>query len=140
MEYQGQFYITLSHTKRRLHTVCDLVYHIAIYTLTSTLAVTLHNLTFQAQVMGQARDSIMEGTFPTYLRKFFADYFRDVGYPEWCVNALRSVGVDLVEGYPEAKVVKGDGSKWEYSGVVPRDQIDPKQDQTTEATGAAPDF
>jgi len=60
----------------------------------------------------------MNGTFPTYLRTFFADYFGDVGYPEWCVNALRSVGVDLLEGYPNAKVVKGDGAKWEYSDAT----------------------
>lgn len=79
------------------------------------LEVTLHNLAFQARVMGQARDAIMSDTFPTYLRTFFAGYFDDVGYPEWCVNALRTVGVDLMEGNPNAKVVKGDGAKWEYS-------------------------
>jgi len=84
-------------------------------TLTATLAITLHNLAFQAQVVGQARDSITEGTFPAYLRRFFADYFGNAGYPEWCVNALRSVGVDLLEGNPGIKVVKVDGAKWEYS-------------------------
>jgi len=68
--------------------------------------------------MGQARDSIMNGTFPTYLRQFFAGYFGNAGYPEWCVNALRSVGVDLLEGNPDAKVVKGDGARWEYADVA----------------------
>lgn len=81
-------------------------------------AVTLHNIVFQARVMGGARDAIMAGTFPTYLRTFFANYFGDAGYPEWCVNALRSVGVDLLEGHPSAKVVKGDGAKWEYSDAA----------------------
>jgi len=75
-------------------------------------AVTLHNLTFQAQTMGSARDAILNGTFPNYLRTFFANYFGDVGYPEWCVNALRSVGVDLLEG-SDIKVVPGSGTKWE---------------------------
>ncbi|KAI0278532.1 tRNA-guanine transglycosylase [Russula aff. rugulosa BPL654] len=75
--------------------------------LTTKSAITLHNLAFQARVMGQARDSILDGTFPAYLRRFFADYFGNAGYPEWCVNALRSVGVDLLEGNPNAKVVKG---------------------------------
>ncbi|THH20426.1 hypothetical protein EW146_g933 [Bondarzewia mesenterica] len=78
-------------------------------------AVTQHNITFQAQVMGRARDAILEGTFPTYIRTFFSNYFGDNGYPEWCVNALRSVGVDLLEGNTKAKVVKGGGAKWEYS-------------------------
>ena len=87
-------------------------------TFTVKLAITLHNLAFQARVMGQARDSIIDGTFPAYLHRFFADYFGDAGYPEWCVSALRSVGVDLLEGNPDAKVVKGDGAKWEYSDAA----------------------
>jgi hypothetical protein len=64
--------------------------------------------------MGRARTAIMEGTFPDYLRSFFADYFGDVGYPEWCVNALRSVGVDLLDG-KDINVVAGQGAKWEYA-------------------------
>lgn len=77
-------------------------------------AITLHNITFQAQVMGRARAAIIAGTFPDYLRMFFADYFGDAGYPEWCVNALRSVGVDLLED-KDIKVISGSGAKWEYS-------------------------
>jgi hypothetical protein len=64
--------------------------------------------------MGQARDAILDGRFPEYLRSFFAAYFGDAGYPEWCVNALQSVGVDLLEGNT-AKVIPGTGAKWEYS-------------------------
>lgn len=79
------------------------------------IALTLHNVTFQAQVMGRARAAIIAGTFPEYLRSFFADYFGDAGYPEWCVNALRSVGVDLLENAPNGMVVSGNGAKWEYA-------------------------
>ena len=68
--------------------------------------------------MGGAREAIMNGSFPQYLKDFFANYFGDVGYPEWCVNALRSVGVDLLEGRAEAKVVPGGGAKWEYSDAA----------------------
>ncbi|KAI0259671.1 tRNA-guanine transglycosylase [Gloeopeniophorella convolvens] len=81
-------------------------------------AVTLHNLAFQAQVLGRARDAILGGTFPAYLRAFFARYFTGAGYPEWCVNALRSVGVDLLDEDPGARVVKGDGARWEYSDAA----------------------
>ena len=63
--------------------------------------------------MGGARDAIISGTFPQYLKDFFANYFGETGYPEWCVNALRSVGVDLLEGTSQAKVVSGTGTKWE---------------------------
>lgn len=66
--------------------------------------------------MGRARDAIINGTFPDYLRSFFRSYFGDVGYPEWTVNALQSVGVDLLEGKDkDMGVVPGDGAKWEYS-------------------------
>lgn len=77
------------------------------------LAVTIHNLVFQARLMGRARDAIINGTFPEYLKSFFAEYFGDKGYPEWCVNALRSVGVDLLEGQANVKVVAGDAANWE---------------------------
>ncbi|KAJ7703159.1 tRNA-guanine(15) transglycosylase-like protein [Mycena rosella] len=75
------------------------------------LSVTLHNIAFQARIMGGARDAILNGTFPDYLRTFFANYFD--AYPEWCVNALRSVGVDLVGEGSNVKVVPGSGAKWE---------------------------
>jgi queuine tRNA-ribosyltransferase len=66
--------------------------------------------------MGQTRDAIIDGTFPDYLRSFFMSYFGDVGYPEWTVNALRSVGVDLLEGEGQGvNVMPADGAKWEYS-------------------------
>ncbi|KAJ7924849.1 queuine tRNA-ribosyltransferase [Mycena leptocephala] len=86
--------------------------HIITRETTAAQAVTLHNIAFQAQLMGGARDAILNGTFPDYLRTFFANYFGDVGYPEWCVNALRSVGVDLLEK-SDIKVVPGSGAKWE---------------------------
>ncbi|KAJ7497330.1 tRNA-guanine(15) transglycosylase-like protein [Mycena latifolia] len=86
--------------------------HIITRETAAAHAVTLHNITFQARIMGGARDAILNGTFPDYLRTFFANYFGDVGYPEWCVNALRSVGVDLLDGN-DIKVVPGSGAKWE---------------------------
>ena len=68
--------------------------------------------------MGSAREAIINGTFPQYLKQFFANYFGDAGYPEWCVNALQSVGVDLLEDRPDIKVISGDGAKWEYSDAA----------------------
>ncbi|KAJ7072295.1 tRNA-guanine(15) transglycosylase-like protein [Mycena amicta] len=89
--------------------------HIVTRETTAAHAITIHNIVFQAQVMGGARDAIMDGTFPQYLKEFFAGYFEGV-YPEWCVNALRSVGVDLIAGMGrDIKLVPGSGAKWEYS-------------------------
>ncbi|KAJ6625610.1 queuine tRNA-ribosyltransferase [Mycena sp. CBHHK59/15] len=89
-----------------------MLYHTITRETAAAHAVTLHNITFQAQVMGGARDAILNGTFPDYLRTFFANYFGNIGYPEWCVNALRSVGVDLQEG-SNIPVVAGNGTNWE---------------------------
>lgn len=91
------------------------LHHIITHETSAAHAMTLHNITFQAQVMGIARTAIVAGTFPDYLHKFFAEYFGNAGYPEWCVNALRSVGVDLLEGSKNIRVVSGSGAKWDYS-------------------------
>lgn len=90
------------------------LHHTVTHETATAHALTLHNITFQAQVMARARSAIIKGTFPDYLRSFFVEYFGDAGYPEWCVNALRTVGVDLLE-HNNAKVVPGQGAKWEYA-------------------------
>jgi hypothetical protein len=86
-----------------------------VHRLNSNVAITQHNLVFQARLMGKARDAIVNGTFPSYLKTFFKNYFRDTGYPRWCVDALRSVNVDILEY--GGKVVEGDGAKWEYASA-----------------------
>lgn len=65
--------------------------------------------------MGRARDAVLKGAFPDFLKLFFSTYFRDSGYPRWCVEALRTVGVDLMEGKDDIRVIDGDGAKWEYA-------------------------
>lgn len=65
--------------------------------------------------MGGARNAILEGKFPEYLKKFFADYYGENGYPQWCCEALKSVGVDLLEGLEHPKIAQGGGARWEYA-------------------------
>lgn len=66
--------------------------------------------------MGQVRDAILADRYPEYLKRFFKTYFGDKGYPKWSVDALKSVGVDLLEGIEgTVPIVEGDGAKWEYS-------------------------
>ena len=107
---------TITHETAAAHG--NFKYHLIlpiVKTVFVVLALTLHNIVFQAQVMGRARESIIAGTFPEYLCSFFAEYFGSAAYPEWCVNALRSVGVDLLKDNPNIKVTPGSGAKWEYS-------------------------
>lgn len=59
---------------------------------------TIHNIAFQLNLMRDARSSIIEGRFPEFLRKFFADWYgtRDISkYPTWIVHALSAVSIDL---------------------------------------------
>lgn len=101
--------------------------------INSTVAVTQHNVVFEARMMGGARDAIMEDRFPSFVRNFFDSYFGTTDkngepvatYPRWCVDALRSVGIDLMEEEPgsdQAKkqrlVIDGNGAKWEYSDLT----------------------
>ncbi|EJD03313.1 Queuine tRNA-ribosyltransferase [Fomitiporia mediterranea MF3/22] len=114
------------------------LHHLVAEETVAAHAVTQHNITFQAQLMGRARDAIVAGTFPDFLRTFFRTYFdtdfrstvaatqkpmsgEDIAsgpvYPKWCVDALRSVGVDILEGVPNAKIIDGGGAKWEYAAT-----------------------
>ncbi|KII92450.1 hypothetical protein PLICRDRAFT_103412 [Plicaturopsis crispa FD-325 SS-3] len=95
------------------------LHHIATVETSAAHEVTQHNIVFQARLMGGARDAILEGRFPEYLKSFFAGFYGDKGYPEWCVNALRSVGVDLLEGRTDVPVIPGGAANWEYSDNHP---------------------
>ncbi|KAF8588662.1 tRNA-guanine transglycosylase [Ramaria rubella] len=89
-------------------------HNISIETATAH-AVTQHNIVFQTRLMGAARDAILNGDFPAHLRRFFGTYYEDAGFPRWIVNALRSVGVDLLEGVEGAYIANDDGTKWDYA-------------------------
>lgn len=65
--------------------------------------------------MGAARDAILKDKFPGYLHRFFKTYYGETGYPQWIVDALRSVGVDLLEGNQDFKIINDDGTKWDYA-------------------------
>lgn len=59
--------------------------------------ISLHNVAFQLRLMGEIRAAIEKDEFPQWIHQFFAGYFKEKAkYPEWAVNALRSVGVDLL--------------------------------------------
>ena len=45
--------------------------------------------------MRELRESIVRGDFVEYVRQFFVDQYPQRVYPQWCVDALRSVNIDL---------------------------------------------
>ncbi|KAF2997281.1 hypothetical protein E8E14_005910 [Neopestalotiopsis sp. 37M] len=57
----------------------------------------IHNVWYQLHLMGDVRNAIIEDRYPAFLRQFFADLYSDKAqYPDWAVEALRGVGVDLL--------------------------------------------
>lgn len=59
--------------------------------------VSVHNVYFQLRLMREMREAIKKDQFPSYVQQFFKGYFKDsTKYPIWAVNALKSVGVNLV--------------------------------------------
>ncbi|CAD6568897.1 MAG: hypothetical protein CYPHOPRED_002937 [Cyphobasidiales sp. Tagirdzhanova-0007] len=61
----------------------------------------MHNIAYQHRLMQGARDALMQGCFPQYLKDFFKRFYKDGShYPAWAVEALRAVGVDLLEDQP----------------------------------------
>jgi queuine tRNA-ribosyltransferase catalytic subunit len=59
---------------------------------------TIHNVWYQLELMRQVRQAIVEDRFPAFVRQFFSDLYggEKAKYPEWAVDALRRVNVDLL--------------------------------------------
>lgn len=60
----------------------------------------MHNVHYQLSLMGQARLAIKEDRYPNFLHQFFNTLYNGQPelYPKWAVDALRTVGVDLING------------------------------------------
>ncbi|CAO3643043.1 unnamed protein product [Mucor fragilis] len=58
-----------------------------------------HNVAFQLRLMRNMREAIEKDEFPAWIKKFFRGYFGGdkSKYPQWSINALKSVGVDLLQ-------------------------------------------
>ncbi|CAG8476351.1 6223_t:CDS:2 [Acaulospora morrowiae] len=59
--------------------------------------ITIHNVSYQLRLMRNIRNAIAENRFPQFIQKSFKDLFGGPDrYPEWAVNALKSVDVTLL--------------------------------------------
>jgi queuine tRNA-ribosyltransferase catalytic subunit len=56
--------------------------------------ITIHNVSFQLQLMRDMRSAIEEDRFPEFVQTFFSDLFPD-SKPKWIVDALKSVNIDI---------------------------------------------
>lgn len=74
------------------------VHHIAAKETVGAHLLTIHNVWYQLALMRSVREAIIEDRFPALLRKFFSDLHGGdkTKYPDWAVEALGTVGVDLM--------------------------------------------
>lgn len=57
--------------------------------------ITIHNVSFQLQLMRDMRTAIENDKFAEFVKTFFADLFPADEKPRWIVEALRSVNIDI---------------------------------------------
>ncbi|CAZ84732.1 unnamed protein product [Tuber melanosporum] len=75
------------------------IHHLVAKETAGAHLLTMHNVAFLLRLMNKARAAIVEDRYPAFLREFFFKWHGgDKGkYPTWAVDALRGVGVDLLE-------------------------------------------
>jgi queuine tRNA-ribosyltransferase catalytic subunit len=71
--------------------------HVAAKETTGAHLLTMHNVHYQLNLMKNARQAILEDRYPAFVKQFFRDLHEDKrDYPDWAVDALAGVGVDLM--------------------------------------------
>ena len=57
---------------------------------------TIHNIAYQMRLMGDIRQSILDGSFPQFVQKFMLSQFPQRNYPGWAVDALLDASIELL--------------------------------------------
>jgi len=75
------------------------VHHVAAKETVGAHLLTIHNVWYQLALMRRVRAAIIEDRYPAFLKEFFSDLYGGgrSKYPDWAVDALRGVGVELLE-------------------------------------------
>ncbi|KCV67461.1 queuine tRNA-ribosyltransferase [Fonticula alba] len=55
----------------------------------------IHNVAYQLRLMTRMRDAIIADEFPAFVRTFMSTMFAHSPYPQWIVDSMRSVNVEL---------------------------------------------
>ncbi|KXT13800.1 hypothetical protein AC579_2340 [Pseudocercospora musae] len=75
------------------------IYHTAAKETAGAHLMTMHNTHYMLDMMRRAREAVIEDRYPHFLKDYFSALYagNKEKYPEWAVQALRGVGVDLLE-------------------------------------------
>lgn len=58
--------------------------------------VSLHNVTYMQQLTLDMRCAMRDGRFPEWVQAFMLEQYPDKAYPEWVIDALRHVHIELL--------------------------------------------
>jgi len=74
--------------------------HVASKETVGAHLLTMHNVHYMLNLMGQVRTAIIEDRYPSFLRGYFKQRHNGDSsrIPQWAVTALLGVGVDLLDG------------------------------------------
>ncbi|ODQ66022.1 Queuine tRNA-ribosyltransferase [Nadsonia fulvescens var. elongata DSM 6958] len=74
------------------------LHHLVTKETTGAHLLTLHNIHYQLNLMRKAREAIVDDKYPEYVREFFSKRYAGdkTRYPQWCIDALASVNIDLL--------------------------------------------
>ncbi|CCW68063.1 unnamed protein product [Phytomonas sp. Hart1] len=78
-----------TYTRAYLHAICS-----SKHSISATL-LSYHNIAYLINLTRGARTAILEGRFTEYVQDFFSAYYPDQKYPQWAVDALRTVHIEL---------------------------------------------
>ena len=76
------------------------IHHVAAKETAGAHLLSMHNVHYLLDLMRRAREAIVEGRYPGFLREYFRRLYggEKEKYPAWAVDALRGVGIDLMAG------------------------------------------
>lgn len=76
------------------------IYHTAAKETAGSHLLSMHNVHYMLDLVRRMREAILEDRYPEFLKSYFNTLYagNNEKIPSWAVEALRGVGVDLLEG------------------------------------------
>lgn len=71
------------------------LHHIVRNEEVAATLLTVHNVAFQLKLMKDMRTSIIENRFPKFVKDFMARYHHNEPIPQWAIDALKLVNIQL---------------------------------------------
>lgn len=83
-------FVCKNYTRSYLH-------HLIKESTTCGQLLSYHNIAYQMRLMKDIRNTILDGSYPEFVRNFMLQQFPSREYPTWVVDSLNSVGIKLID-------------------------------------------